>query len=454
MMTKKDQILAQQQDEEELGYMQRKSPALSMWYPSVIDCLRAIFGNPEDAKLMCWHASGDRTKDDGKLRHPSDGKQWKDFDAMFPEFGQEARNVRFALSTDEMNPFGDFSSSHNTLPVILTIYNLPPSICQKRRYLLLTMLISRPKQPGNDIDVFLEPLMDDMKKLWEGVEMMDASVQKKFTLKAIIFVTIADYPGLFSLSGQIKGKTGYVVCIDGTCYTYLKGSNKIVYKSHKRFLVKKHRCRRDTMIKYFDNQPEPQLDEPKHTSYGKRVFTMVKDMNEAEFGKKKKDTEGTTRKRKRDNKEEPSVIVPFKKKPIFFKYLSYWKTLDTPHAIDCMHLEKTVFERTIGVLLDIKKKTKDGLKLWMDLVNLGIRDDHHPQPSTQNGKVDLPGAGYNLTTDERRAMCLWLRGVKVPTGFSSNIKSLVSIKDLTMTNYKSHDCHVMLMKAVGCAHLH
>ena len=30
-------------------------------------------------------------------------------------------------------------------------------------------------------------------------------------------------------------------------------------------------------------------------------------------------------------------------------------------------------------------------------------------------------------------------------GFSSNIKSLVSMKDLTMTNYNSHDSHVMLM---------
>jgi hypothetical protein len=32
----------------------------------------------------------------------------------------------------------------------------------------------------------------------------------------------------------------------------------------------------------------------------------------------------------------------------------------------------------------------------------------------------------------------------VPTGFSSNIKSLALMKDLTMTNYNSHDCHVML----------
>jgi hypothetical protein len=49
--TKKKQI-SSQQDEEEEGYMQRKSPALLMWYLPVIDRLRAIFGNPKDAKLI------------------------------------------------------------------------------------------------------------------------------------------------------------------------------------------------------------------------------------------------------------------------------------------------------------------------------------------------------------------------------------------------------------------
>jgi hypothetical protein len=76
--------------------------------------------------------------------------------------------------------------------------------------------------------VFLELLMEDMKILWkDGVNMMDASLKKEFTLKVIIFVTITDYPGLFSLSGQIKGKSGCIVCIDGTCYTYLNASKKL-----------------------------------------------------------------------------------------------------------------------------------------------------------------------------------------------------------------------------------
>ena len=33
---------------------------------------------------------------------------------------------------------------------------------------------------------------------------------------------------------------------------------------------------------------------------------------------------------------------------------------------------------------------------------------------------------------------------QVPTGFLANVKKLVSMKDLSITHYKAHDCHVML----------
>ena len=35
-------------------------------------------------------------------------------------------------------------------------------------------------------------------------------------------------------------------------------------------------------------------------------------------------------------------------------------------------------------------------------------------------------------------------GVKVPTGFSANVKKLVSMKDLSIIHCKAHGCHVML----------
>ena len=44
----------------------------------------------------------------------------------------------------------------------------------KRKYIMLSLLISGPKQPGNDIDVYLAPLVEDLRKMWdEGVSVFD-----------------------------------------------------------------------------------------------------------------------------------------------------------------------------------------------------------------------------------------------------------------------------------------
>src|SRR5438876_704526 len=142
---------------------------------------------------MSWYFEQVRNKTNEKLKHPSDASQWRKIDTIHPRFGEEERNVRFALSTDGMNPFGDMSSSHSTWPVVLSILNIPSWLCMKWKYL---------KQPGNDIDVFLEPLLEDMGKLWnEGKLLWDEFKQECFMLRTMIFVAITDYPGGFSLSG-------------------------------------------------------------------------------------------------------------------------------------------------------------------------------------------------------------------------------------------------------------
>ena len=83
--------------------------------------------------------------------------------------------------------------------------------------------------------------MQDMKILWEtGVQIFDEYRKESFTPRAIIFVTINDYPALFTLSGQFKGKLGCVVCIDDTAYVSLTASKKIVYMRHIRFLLEGH----------------------------------------------------------------------------------------------------------------------------------------------------------------------------------------------------------------------
>jgi hypothetical protein len=147
----------------------RMIPALVMWYLPAINHLKRVFSNPRDAELVPWH-SEKRRKNDEEIRYPVDGTQWKIFDLQYKAFGSDSRNIRFALSTDGMNPFGENRTVHNTWPVILAMYNLPTWLCHKRKYLMLSILIQGPKQAGIDIDVFLEPLMEDMVKLWnEGV---------------------------------------------------------------------------------------------------------------------------------------------------------------------------------------------------------------------------------------------------------------------------------------------
>src|SRR6185369_1348127 len=108
-------------------------------------------------------------------------------------------------------------------------------------------------------------------------------------------------------------------------------------------------------------------------------------------------------------------------------------------AIDGMHLKKNVFGNTIGLLLETSAKTNDTLKSCQYLVAMKIRQDLHPVDKG-NGRYELPPASYNLTCDEKKAMCQSLRGIRVLSRFSSNIKKLVSMKDLSLCGYNCHDC--------------
>jgi hypothetical protein len=119
--------------------IKRKIPALVMWYLTVINRLKHVFSNPRDAELVCWH-SEKRRENDEEIRHPADGTQWKNFDLQYPEFSAESRNIRFAFSTDGMNPFGANRTMHNTWSVILVMYNIPTWLCHKKSILCCLFL--------------------------------------------------------------------------------------------------------------------------------------------------------------------------------------------------------------------------------------------------------------------------------------------------------------------------
>jgi hypothetical protein len=81
-----------------------------------------------------------------------------------PEFTIDPRNIRIAMSTDGMNPFMN-SRTHSTWLIVLTILSLPPWLCNKRKYIMMSWLIQGPQQPGNDIDTYFRTLVEDLKEL-------------------------------------------------------------------------------------------------------------------------------------------------------------------------------------------------------------------------------------------------------------------------------------------------
>jgi len=99
------------------------------------------------------------------LRHAVDSPQWKKIDSLYPEFGSDPRNLKLGLATNVMNLYGNLSSKHSPWPILLIIYNLSYWLCMKRKYMMLSMMISGPRQPRNDIDVYLSPLIKDLRLL-------------------------------------------------------------------------------------------------------------------------------------------------------------------------------------------------------------------------------------------------------------------------------------------------
>ncbi|XP_031116564.1 uncharacterized protein LOC116020223 [Ipomoea triloba] len=427
-----------------VGKVSLKSPpAKVMWYLPILSRFKRMFANPSDAKNLTWHA--DQKISDGKLRHPADSRQWTTFDNAFPEFGHEPRNLRLGLCTDGMNPHGNLSSKHSSWPVMLVIYNLPPWLCMKRKYILLCLMISRPKQPGNDIDVFLAPLIEDLKSLWdEGALVFDAYRKESFKLHAMLFCTINDFPAYGNLSGySVKGHKACPICEDNTCYHQLVHGRKTVYMGHRRFLDKSDPYRR---LKKAFNGVQDYTDAPQPL-IGIQVYERVECIN-VTFGKTKK-LKSQRGKRSKSNVDVPSnEKSPWKKKSIFFD-LPYWKTLDVRHSIDVMHVEKNMCDSLVGTLLDIKGKTKDGLNARLDLIEMGIRPTLAPRSCDK--KTYLPPAAHTLSRKEKISFCECLRGVKVPQWYSSNISRFVNIQDLKLVGLKSHDCHALMQQLLPVA---
>ncbi|XP_020081003.1 uncharacterized protein LOC109704650 isoform X2 [Ananas comosus] len=463
----------------------KKKPAKILRYFPLIPRLKRIYMSSKVASLMRWHDEG-RIKD-GILRHPADGLAWKSFDDHYLDFSSDPRSVRLGLASDGFNPFRTMSTTYSTWPVILIPYNLPPWLCMKQSSLILSMVIPGEKGPGNDIDIYLQPLIAELKQLWDGVDTFDASTKQNFIMKGALMWTVNDFPAYANLSGwSTKGRVACPCCGVSTDSRWLKHSKKFCYMGHRRWLEPNHSFR------YQQNQFDGTIElrsapispsgidvlrqlEGTSYKYGKGSKSSKKRMREevASSANQVVDEVGTTNQVRvfedadefigddhdfhevgndsdtLDASTQCVVKNLWKKKSIFFE-LPYWKYNLLRHNLDVMHIQKNVCDNFIGTFLNMHGRTKDNLNARKDLEDMGIRHDLHPKLQSNN-KTYIPHAIYTMSTQDKVNFLTVLKNIKVPDGYASNISRCVNLKERTLSNLKSHDGHILLQDILPLA---
>lgn len=138
-------------------------PAKVLRYFPVIPRFRRMFRSEKLAEDLRWHFT--HKSQDGKMCHPVDSLAWDLIDKKWPLFSNYPRNLRLGLAADRFNQFSNLSIAYSCWPVMLVTYNLRPWLCIRKENVMLTLLITGPRQSGNDIDVYLQPLIDDLQEL-------------------------------------------------------------------------------------------------------------------------------------------------------------------------------------------------------------------------------------------------------------------------------------------------
>ncbi|KAL3810174.1 hypothetical protein ACJIZ3_000048 [Penstemon smallii] len=375
---------------------EKNVPAKVLWYFPLKPRLQRLFMNSKTASLMKWHDE-ERTND-GFMRHPADSPAWHTFDYHHPDFAKDSRNVRLGLATDGFNPFKTMNVAHSTWPVILMPYNLPPGECMKKSYFMLSLFILGPTEPGNNLDIYLQPLIAELKELFEvGVRTYDASSKTNFQMRAAILWTISDFPGLASISGwSTKGEYACPICYGWT-----------------------------TLTRSFDGTQEHR-DAPPYLK-GSTVLDDIKDIDNM-FGK---------------NVGDQNLPYGWKKKSILFD-LPYREKNLVCHNLDVMHIEKNVCDKVLYTLMD-SDKSKDNYKARLDLQKMGLRPALHPFVD-ERGKKWIPASSFTLNRSEKERFCKVLKNIKVPDGYAANMSRCVHLKPRRIFGLKSHDSHILMQQ--------
>jgi hypothetical protein len=147
-------------------------------YIPITPRLKQLFLSEEIAKQMRWHHEGKHESEDPDIMsHPADSEAWQTLDRFDPEFARDPRSVRLGLSTNGFHPHSTDSHPYSCWPIFVMPYNLPPDKCLKEGFIFLALVIPGPKEPKKQMNIFLEPLFEELKNLWSRVDAYDSHMK-------------------------------------------------------------------------------------------------------------------------------------------------------------------------------------------------------------------------------------------------------------------------------------
>jgi hypothetical protein len=111
-----------------------------------------------------------------------------------------------------------------------------------------------------------------------------------------------------------------------------------------------------------------------------------------------------------------------------------------------MHIKKNLCESLLRILLNTDGKTRDHEHARADIKKMRIRSELWLNDSVKG--TELPTSCITLSKHEKD-FCGFLKNVKVPSGYSTNVSRLISFSYLKVApDMKSHNYHVLLTQMI------
>ena len=173
------------------------APFQTYCYKSVITSLQDLLNRP-NVIHMCESWRNRRNKP-GILCDVYDGEIWKHFqtDQDGLPFLSQPHNYLLMLNCDWFQPFDHTTFSVGVLYMV--VQNLLRGFRFKRDNFFVVGVIPGPSEPSMNINMYLKPLVDDLKQLWTGVTLVVDGESKR--IRAALSCLACDVPAARKVGG-------------------------------------------------------------------------------------------------------------------------------------------------------------------------------------------------------------------------------------------------------------